>query len=144
VIHRDLKPNNIIRRKRDQKLVLIDFGTAKVLQAGILEGEDRTIEIGTPGYMPIEQIAGYPRFNSDLFALGIIGIQAITGLLPRQLERDLKTCELIWHGQVSSELAAILNRMVLYNFMERYQSAAEVLADLEQIFTQPGPQPLLA
>ncbi len=130
IVHRDLKPSNLLRRSQDQKLVLIDFGTAKRLQTASVE-QERTIEIGTPGYMPIEQVAGYPRFNSDLYAVGMIGIQALTGLNPQQLERDLQTFELIWEASVSSGLTEILNRMVRYSYVERYQTVIEVLHAIE-------------
>ncbi len=144
IVHRDLKPSNLMRRSRDQKLVLIDFGTAKRLQTASVE-QERTIEIGTPGYMPIEQVAGYPRFNSDLYAVGMIGIQALTGLNPQQLERDLQTFELIWETCVSSGLANILNRMVRYSYVERYQTVVEVLQAIEglQLATSIPSQPEL-
>lgn len=82
VIHRDLKPSNLIRRRRDQRIVLIDFGAVKQLSSQIIQVQGhttRTIAIGSPGYMPSEQMAGRPKFCSDLYAVGMIGIQALTG-----------------------------------------------------------------
>lgn len=148
VIHRDLKPSNLIRRRRDQKMVLIDFGAVKQLSSQIIQVQGhttRTIAIGSPGYMPSEQMAGRPRFCSDLYAVGMIGIQALTGAHPRELPEDPRTCELFWHDRavVSPELAAILDKMVCYDFRQRYQSALEVLADLN-IFTPDRPLPFLA
>ncbi|MEO1670969.1 MAG: serine/threonine-protein kinase, partial [Cyanobacteria bacterium J06631_2] len=58
VIHRDIKPSNIMRRKQDGKLVLIDFGSVKVLSALVINSQgmtDVTIGVGSPGYMPSEQ-----------------------------------------------------------------------------------------
>lgn len=133
VIHRDIKPSNIIRSKEDGLLVLIDFGAVKQMQ----ETEDQTIAIGTRGYAPPEQFHGRPRPNSDIYALGMIGIQALTGISPQQLieERDQKTDNLIWRhlANVGDELAAVLNKMVEYHGSDRYQSANEVLEDLNRI-----------
>jgi serine/threonine protein kinase len=137
-IHRDLKPSNLIRRRRDGRIVLIDFGAVKQLSTQVIQVHShttRTIAIGSPGYMPSEQMAGRPRFCSDLYAVGMIGIQALTGAHPRELPEDIRTSEMIWRdrAQVSSELADILDKMVRYDFRERYQSAAEVLTDLSQL-----------
>jgi serine/threonine protein kinase len=134
VIHRDLKPSNLIRRRRDGKIVLIDFGAVKQLSTQIqTHGHStRTIAIGSPGYMPSEQMAGKPRFCSDLYAVGMLGIQALTGLHPKSLPEDARTSEMIWRDrtEVSPRLGDLLDKMVRYDFRERYQTALEVLADL--------------
>jgi serine/threonine protein kinase len=147
VIHRDLKPSNLIRRRRDQKIVLIDFGAVKQLSNQVVQVQGhttRTIAIGSPGYMPSEQMAGKPRFCSDLYAVGMIAIQALTGAHPRELPEDPRTCELVWRDRatVSPELADILDKLVRYDFRERYQSALEVLVDLNPL-TPARPLPLL-
>ncbi|MEH2369187.1 serine/threonine-protein kinase [Nostoc sp.] len=161
VIHRDIKPDNIIRRQQDGKLVLIDFGAVKQVQTQLLTIAGHTggtIIIGTPGYMSTEQGQGKPRPNSDIYSLGIIGIQSLTGLHPINFEEDPNTGEISWQHQanVSSELASVLSKMVLHHFKQRYQSAAEVLHVLKDLdprvearslqpssFTQP-PQASLA
>jgi len=133
VIHRDIKPSNIMRRSVDNKLVLIDFGAVKVSEHGEQNGETRvTIGIGTKGYMPNEQCAGTPRYSSDIYALGMTAIEALTGVPARQLKEDLVTGEIIWQSlaNVSQTFAAILNKMVRYDFRKRYQQAADVLEDL--------------
>ncbi len=145
VIHRDIKPENIIRRQQDGKLVLIDFGAVKLVQTQLLTDPgqiDTTIAIGTPGYMSTEQGRGKPRPNSDIYSLGMIGIQALTGLHPRQMEEDPNTAEVHWQHQaiVSPGLAAVLSKMVRYHFKERYQSATDVLQALQQLDTQIGEQ----
>ncbi|MCF4967085.1 WG repeat-containing protein [Nostoc sp. CMAA1605] len=130
VIHRDIKPSNIMRRKFDGKLVLIDFGLVKpITTSGILKC---TIPVGSPGYVPVEQFQGRPKFSSDIYALGITAIQALTGIdYPMQLSIDA-TDEIAWRdlAQVSESLAQILDKMVLYDFRKRYSKAAEVLNDL--------------
>ncbi|MCU0569397.1 MAG: serine/threonine protein kinase [Oculatellaceae cyanobacterium Prado106] len=134
VIHRDIKPDNLIRRVADGQLVLVDFGTVKQIRTQmILRGQaTETIAVGTPGYMPTEQSHGKPRPNSDLYALGMIGIQAATGWSPTQIPEDAETGEIVWQdqAQVSLELAHLLSQMVRYHFKDRYQSAIATLTDL--------------
>ncbi len=130
VIHRDIKPSNIIRREKDGKLVLIDFGAVKEINTQLLEsqGQSRfTVGIGTQGYAPNEQCAGRPQFNSDIYAVGMTGIQALTGLPPHQLIQDPETGELLWtsKAQVSEELAEVISKMVRYDFRQRYKTASE-------------------
>jgi CHASE2 domain-containing sensor protein/tRNA A-37 threonylcarbamoyl transferase component Bud32 len=132
VIHRDLKPGNIIRDRHDGKLVLIDFGAVKEIQPQIIEEQSMTIAIGTRGYTPPEQYAGKPNFSSDIYALGTIAIEALTNTHPRYLPVDDKTGNLIWHdlAAVSPALAKVIDKMVTYHFNDRYQSATAVLMDL--------------
>ncbi|MEH1779784.1 MAG: protein kinase [Nostoc sp.] len=149
VIHRDIKPDNIIRRQQDGKLVLIDFGAVKQVQTQLLTIPGQTgatIIIGTPGYMSTEQGQGKPRPNSDIYSLGIISIQSLTGLHPINFEEDADTGEISWQHQakVSSALASVLSKMVLHHFKQRYQSAAEVLQVLKYLDPKvetPLPQP---
>jgi ABC-type branched-subunit amino acid transport system substrate-binding protein/serine/threonine protein kinase len=137
VIHRDIKPDNLIRRP-DQKLVLIDFGAVKNIGNTIAEATGETafsIPIYTSGYGASEQCLGRPRYSSDLYSLGMIAIQALTGMRPSQLPQDLHTCEVIWRDQATTTdaLAEILERMTCFHFNQRYQSATEVLKALRQI-----------
>ncbi|MEH1803320.1 serine/threonine-protein kinase [Nostoc sp.] len=129
IIHRDIKPQNLMRRYSDQKIVLIDFGSIKKIGA---LGAGLTIAVGTPGYMPSEQAKGKPKLCSDIYAVGMIGIQALTGLIPEQLPEDPNTGEVIWRdqAQVSDALANILDTMVRDRYNQRYQSATEALQAL--------------
>ncbi|NEP59999.1 MAG: tetratricopeptide repeat protein [Symploca sp. SIO2G7] len=162
VIHRDIKPANLMRRHGDGKIVLIDFGAVKEVSSQSAKGQkeqtELTIAIGTKGYMPNEQLAGNPQFSSDVYAVGIIGIQALTGVHPKNINIDPRTSEIQWREalascqnddaprQVSRELGAILDRMVLYDFRERYPTAAEALQALQSIGSPevdlPTPSPL--
>ena len=139
VIHRDVKPDNLIRRSSDRKLVLVDFGTVKEFVITESQFIRSTVAVGTKGYMPTEQAIGKPRPSSDLYALGIIGIQALTGVHPLQLPDD-EYGELRWQPQakVSRQLAAILTKMVRYHFGDRYHSAKEVLTALDAIEGYPA------
>jgi serine/threonine protein kinase len=137
VIHRDIKPENLIRRHHDGKLVLVDFGTVKQIRTqAIIQGQaTSTIAVGTPGYMPTEQSHGKPRQNSDIYALGVLALQASTGLHPSQFQEDSQTGELIWKPKtnLSPQLFNILRHMVRYHFKDRCQSATEVLQALEPL-----------
>jgi CHASE2 domain-containing sensor protein/tRNA A-37 threonylcarbamoyl transferase component Bud32 len=132
VIHRDLKPGNIIRDRQTGKLVLIDFGAVKELQPQVVEARDLTIAIGTRGYTPPEQYAGKPNYSSDIYALGSIAIEALTQTHPRDLPVDDLTGNLIWRdiATITPALAQVLDKMVADRFIDRYQSAAAILLDL--------------
>jgi serine/threonine protein kinase len=132
VIHRDIKLANLMRRRQDGKIVLIDFGAVKDVGALGTDPQGNTsvtVSIGSPGYMPSEQARGKPRLSSDVYAVGMIGIQALTGIAPDSLQEDLNTGEVLWRdrAQVSPEFAAILQKMVAYHFNQRYESASEAL-----------------
>ena len=138
VIHRDLKLQNIMRRKSDEKIVLIDFGAVKEIKGlAITTGghTTMTIAVGTPGYMPSEQAAGQPRFCSDIYAVGMIGIEALTGIQANRLVRDNSTGEIVWKNQVnvSDKLVLILDKMVSDYWKYRYQSIDEVIVELSNI-----------
>jgi eukaryotic-like serine/threonine-protein kinase len=140
VIHRDLKPSNLICRHQDQRIVLIDFGAVKQASTKIVNGQtmptNLTISIGTQGYMPSEQLSGNPRFSSDIYAVGIMAIQALTGLHPKQILEDPKTGELNWYQfipQVSQELKTVLDQMVCYDFRSRYRTAGEALEAVKSL-----------
>lgn len=138
VIHRDVNPRNILRRQQDGKLILIDFGAVKQITTKLVNSPDTTkstVAIGTPGYTPGEQAQGTPKFSSDIYALGIIAIQALTGLSPEQLEKDPETNEIIWQNSatVSPEFAQFLNQMVCYDFRQRYASATIALQALQNL-----------
>lgn len=138
VIHRDIKPSNIIRRRADGSLVLIDFGAVKQITNSLADRDlqqTATVGVGTEGYMPSEQAAGLPKISSDLYALGIIVIEALTGIPAYAMKRDANG-NVIWHAEVpqlDDQFADILHKLVQYDFTQRYQSAVEVLTDLEPV-----------
>ncbi len=145
VIHRDIKPPNLIRRN-DGKIILIDFGAVKQIGTLILNSQGQTsftIAIGTPGYLPNEQANGKPKLASDIYAVGMVGIEALTGRMPRTLFHDPNTGEIIWRDQaeVSNKLGNFLDKMVRDHFFERYQDAQEALQALLTLFPTPTPTP---
>lgn len=129
VIHRDIKTQNLIRLASNSKIVLINFGAVKQISTG----QTRTFA-GTDGYMPAEQGSGTPRLCSDIYAVGILGIQALTSLHPKKLKADYNTGDIVWRDkapQVSPNLA----NLVRYDFTARYPSAAEALQALQGLCT---------
>lgn len=141
VIHRDLKPSNLMRRDKDNKIVLIDFGSVKQVSTQIIDAAGQikqTVAVGTKSYMPMEQMMGRPGFYSDIYAVGVIAIQALTGVSPKSLTID-QNGELIWRNLLDSKTSYqpqflnILDKMVRYRHQERYGSAGVVLADLEEL-----------
>jgi serine/threonine protein kinase len=145
VIHRDIKPSNLIRRKTGGSIVLIDFGAVKQIQPQMQaqQQENQTITIGTPAYAPGEQMSGMPKLNSDIYALGKIIIQALTGVHPKVFQRDVntgvviinqtsETGEQIWYywwelANTTEPLNGVINKMVHLDFTQRYQSVEELL-----------------
>ena len=144
VIHRDIKPSNLIRRQEDSKFVLIDFGVVKEITTLSFDLQTQTIctqIVGTPGYMPPEQYDGHPAFSSDIYALGMTAIYALTGEMFSPITKTTasETGNLTepyeWreHAQINDKLAFILDKMINPKLAERYQSAAEVLHDLQPL-----------
>ncbi len=140
LIHRDIKPDNLIRRDSDQKFVLIDFGSVKsvVFEPGSTEKQQNRTQIGTPGYAPKEQIMlAKPTFSSDIYALGVTAIQTLTGLEPRKLEQDDHTGTFLWRDEIVKELrtdlADVLDKMIHHNPKHRYQCVEDVLERIKEL-----------
>lgn len=146
VIHRDIKPENLMRRHRDGKIFLIDFGAVKEISTLIVNVQGKvtsSVIVGTPGYMPNEQKNGKPIFASDIYALGVMLIQALTGVSAVDFEEDAKTGEILWRHQarVSKHLANVLSKMVRRHYSLRYANATEVLQDLSKKLSPPPTRP---
>ena len=137
VIHRDIKPDNIILRRRDNMPVLIDFGIVKeILRASDDGNLTYSLVAGTPGYISPEQAAGQAVFASDLYSLGVTAIFLLTGKSPR-LMTDSATGKLNWRQHrlgVNPAFAAILDKSTELYLPDRYQSARQMREDLRQAF----------
>lgn len=138
MIHRDVKPDNVILRDADNVPVLIDFGAVRESMGTVANSQGNptnSIIVGTPGYMPIEQAAGRPLYNSDLYSLGLTIIYLLTGKVPRDL-RDLKSGNIIWHQyamNISTSLRTLLDTAIANNPSDRYATAREMLDALQSI-----------
>ncbi|HEY9603333.1 MAG TPA: VIT domain-containing protein [Allocoleopsis sp.] len=137
IIHRDIKPENIIRRTsaypggNGGDLVLVDFGAAKVATETML-GKTGTV-IGSAAYTAPEQVKGKAIFASDLYSLGVTCIHLLTQVPPFDLS-DTSEDTWVWRHYlrtpVSQQLGTILDKMLESATKRRYQSAEEVLKDL--------------
>jgi len=146
IIHRDIKPDNIILRSGEP--VLIDFGAVKeTLNVSTIRSSAQqvhSIVIGTPGFMASEQAAGRPFFASDLYSLAMTAIFALTGKYPQELGTDPQTGEVVWQPLVqgiSTDLKAIFAKVLQFDPRDRYSSAREMLVALQAtpIFNQSFP-----
>ncbi|MEM9271330.1 MAG: protein kinase [Cyanobacteria bacterium P01_F01_bin.143] len=141
-IHRDIKPTSLIRNSVDQKIYLTNFDSIK--EKINPQNLDTTgqfmphISVGTRGYMPMEQHLGKPEFCSDIYALGIVVIQALTKIELSQLKYD-KNNNPVWHhllpnsGSFSSQFLEIIDTMVCCNYRKRYQSAIAITTSLKHL-----------
>jgi len=153
VIHRDIKPPNIIRRRFSQtpinysyptltgELVLVDFGAAKLVE-GLRE--TGTV-IGSPEFVAPEQIRGQAVYASDLYSLGVTCIYLLTQISPFDLF-DINQDIWVWRDflkvQIDPKLSRILDKMIESSLSRRYKSVAEVLQDLQpQQLAAPVPTP---
>ncbi|MHC5770262.1 MAG: protein kinase domain-containing protein [Nostoc sp.] len=137
IIHRDIKPDNIILRSVDNEPVLIDFGAVKETIRSVVNSPGyptRSLVIGTPGYMPSEQAVGRPVYATDIYSLGLTAIYLLTGKHPQELVTDLKTGEILWQQHapnVSSQLTAVLNQAIKPHAGDRYSTASKMLYALQ-------------
>ena len=151
VLHRDIKPDNIMRPTHSKpgetsKLVLIDFGGAKEVTGTLLAGAGTAIY--TPGYGAMEQMMGRPTRASDLYSLGATCVRLLTGCLPATKNRqdqvfDSVNLRWLWRERLQ-ERGIVLNELVEEIFdklletfpQNRYQSATELLDKLPEILSK--------
>jgi serine/threonine protein kinase len=145
VIHRDIKPGNIMRRRTSQnqklgRLILIDFGVSK-LSTGTVGTVGTTV--GTAGYTPLEQMRGQAFPASDLYSLGVTCVCLLTRHLPKVDGSgeiyDARQCRWMWREYlpksiiISQELGQILDKLLQDLPKDRYQRAEQVLEDLKAV-----------
>ncbi len=160
IIHRDIKPDNIILRgnkaaessdrflpcQSNGEPVLIDFGAVKETMSTVVNSKGKptySIVLGTPGFMPPEQASGRPIYASDLYSLGMTAIYLLTGKLPQELDTDLQTEDLLWQQHalnVSPSLAAVINKAIQYHPRDRYTTAMKMLDALQSVASMPPRQ----
>ncbi|WP_019501815.1 serine/threonine-protein kinase [Pseudanabaena sp. PCC 6802] len=138
VIHRDIKPENIMRRSSDGKPVLIDFGVAKLISQTVVSAAGAAgTQLGSYGYAPLEQLnEGKASYASDLYALGATCFQLVSGTNPYEpWASDGYTWTSNWRQYVttpiSPQLGLVMDRLLQREVRDRYQSAAQVLQDLQ-------------
>lgn len=135
IIHRDISPENLMRRSQDNLPVLIDFGVVQETNAKLSSqmGIPASTVAGKAGYAPPEQLqSGNAYANSDLYALAVTSIVLLTGKEPSEL---FDSINLAWNWQqftnVNPAFARVINQMLSYKPTNRYRSADEVLQALQ-------------
>lgn len=147
IIHRDLKPANIMFDQDDDRAILVDFGLCKECAATSGLTEEGAI-LGTPDYMAPEQIEGGELGpHTDLYALGVILYQMLTGVSPFRRKTTIQTlrahCEsspplvTAHNPELSAPLAAILERLLCVDPQERYRSIEALAVDLNRVCRHP-------
>ena len=151
VVHRDIKPGNILTQ--GQHALVTDFGVAKALSAALPASgmTSSGMAIGTPAYMAPEQLAADPAADQrvDIYAVGLLAYELLSGESPfvgpsptatmaAQLTRDPAPIDTI-RGDVPTALSAVIMRCLAKAPELRPQTAADLLAELEQIPIPSGP-----
>jgi len=141
VVHRDLKPQNILVDKTDQ-VYIADFGLAKSFAEGAVGMTQAGAYLGTPRYMSPEQVQGGPTDGrSDLYAYGLILYELVTGEVPftgdstmqvmyQRVQEKPKSPKLI-NPDLPPWLVRIIMRCLETDPANRYQNGYEILADLQ-------------
>lgn len=133
IIHRDIKPGNIILSSENQPF-LIDFDTVtNTIQHHLRDVQGLPTIVGTHGYMPIEQTEGRAVPASDIYALGMTLIAMLSRKEPSQMEKDGLRLLFRPHVSISTGLADVLERMIAPDWHDRYQNAADLRYDLERL-----------
>ncbi|BAY87443.1 serine/threonine protein kinase [Calothrix parasitica NIES-267] len=137
IIHRDISLENVMLPNNQSQPVLIDFGVVKekftqIFSSSSSHSFKQGSVVGKIGYSPPEQLRlGHCFPSSDLYALAVSALILLTGKMPHLLIDDSLNWNWQSHVNVSSSLATILNKMLASVPAERYQSATEVIAKLE-------------
>lgn len=135
VVHGDVKPENLVRRYRDNRIVLVDFGTVKQEQTQFTtpDGDVHvSIAVSTPGYAAATDGTVIPDYGRDVQAVGYLGIQALTGVTIEALPREPETGEVIWSSLALAnfELEAFVSKLAHPRPEERFNNAGEALRAL--------------
>ncbi len=133
IVYRDLKPSNIMLDGTSGRVMLVDFGIAR----SISQKEEKGVTaVGTMGYAPPELFSGNVEPRSDIYSLGSTMFHLLTGADPQSnpllifdFQKNPRPRQI--NSRLSDQMERILMRMVEYNADQRFSSAAELKAVLE-------------
>jgi CheY-like chemotaxis protein/predicted Ser/Thr protein kinase len=145
ILHRDVKPSNILVAEGEKVVKIIDFGLA----CPVKKEEEITLEgiaLGTPGYMSPEQCLGKPLdARTDIYSLGATFYQAIAGQalfegnsiakLMAQLQGQFLDVHVL-DKEIPVEVSQIINKMIAKEAEDRYPNMLSVILDLEKVIPQ--------
>lgn len=148
IVHRDLKPENImvqVVNENEEMLKLIDFGIASVKDSKVATNAEKTKVAGALPYMAPEQLRGQPEASSDIWALGAMAYEMLTGRLPFYAETLVQLYEMQKRGlqasprslrpDISPAVEDILFKSMAFDPAERYQRAKDLGEDLARALT---------
>ncbi len=150
IIHRDIKPENIMLKK-DGRVVVMDFGLAKLRVSGVSRLTKEGSTVGTMGYMAPEQVQGLDvDHRADIFSLGVILYELFAGEAPfKGAHETAMAYEIVnvdpsplttLKPDIDPELDRIVLECIDKDKDERYQSAREVAKDLKRFKRESGRQ----
>lgn len=141
VVHRDIKPANIMYEPESDSIKITDFGIARITDSS----KTKTgMVLGTPSYMSPEQLAGKKvDGRSDLFSLGVMLYQLLTGSLPFQADsmaslmfkitnEEAPNIKLI-RPDISDAISVVIQKLLVKDIEQRYQSGSDLAKDLKTI-----------
>jgi eukaryotic-like serine/threonine-protein kinase len=146
IIHRDIKPDNVFLLNMAGSpdfVKLLDFSVAKLLEGDRMKTQAGVV-FGTPQYMSPEQGRGLPLdARSDLYALGILAFEMLTGNVPYNDDNPMTIIQMHLHGQVPPmaesvppSVQAVVRRAMEKDAARRYQSAGEMMQHCQQVFAE--------
>jgi eukaryotic-like serine/threonine-protein kinase len=146
IIHRDIKPDNVFLLNMAGSpdfVKLLDFSVAKLLEGDRMKTQAGVV-FGTPQYMSPEQGRGLPLdARSDLYALGILAFEMLTGNVPYNDDNPMTVIQMHLHGQVPPmqetipySVQQVVRRAMEKDPARRYQSAGEMMQHCQQVFAE--------
>ena len=146
IIHRDIKPDNVFLLNMAGSpdfVKLLDFSVAKLLEGDRMKTQAGVV-FGTPQYMSPEQGRGLPLdARSDLYALGILAFEMLTGAVPFHDDNPMTVIQMHLHGgvppmpdHVPYSVQSIVRRALEKEPARRYQSAGEMMQHCQQVFAE--------
>jgi serine/threonine-protein kinase len=140
LIYQCLQPTNIIYRQGDDNLVLVGLGFIQNKIDQLIRSQkntkERPLSPDSP-YLAPEQLLGKAQFNSDIYALGVVVIEGLTGIKPDQLTIAIQQGHWQQSCRISASLTRLIEGMVQTNTQQRYQLAGEILQDLNSSDQKP-------
>jgi serine/threonine protein kinase len=149
IIHRDIKPGNILIEDHSRRPLITDFGVARSYEGS---GKDSRVMVGTPTYMPPEQIiSGGVDSSADVYAAGVMLFEMIAGRLPyppydsalKLLKIKLRLQDRLFQKKpseinpaVNEAMDAIIARAVAFNKNNRYATCREFAKDIESYYKE--------